>query len=465
MSSDSNRSSGKSGGKTPGSWEHLRLAPKQPVGPEKPWNPDVEADADRFVGFLQDSEGKKMLQEFIVEAYKKFEAAKITQIQARMEHESKVQKRGGTEYYTPSNIGPMMAEHLGMHEVETSVSRGLTTTKKNLEHSVEERVDEINRLLANVGGFSAQLKSSFARSTVVFLEQEDPKYAYRERLIFSINLPNYELKKPWDKKQKRGEHLADGRTSLQATWDESVNALARIVETTGLKPKYCKNDRHYGRFVMKQDLRSSSNLPDEYFSFTLDYNTEEKIAEMCGPYDKIVKDYEKKITRIQARLKGWPENSTAPKYLALRDKYVALCQERDFFVGTTPDPHQLDEGLLFLIEVSTLKDYHVVKDRMQSIMTRYILFLSKIAAKEAEFDPEMMYQLNKSASPAEKAAFQKSRAQSGDASGSEQYQDLTAEELEELPQYTIDATMLKPKTVTQAPANAGGKASSRRKAA
>ena len=46
---------------------------------------------------------------------------------------------------------------------------------------------------------SAQLKSCFARSTVVFLEQEDPKFAYRERLIFSINLPNYELKKAYEK--------------------------------------------------------------------------------------------------------------------------------------------------------------------------------------------------------------------------------------------------------------------------
>jgi hypothetical protein len=267
-------------------------------------------------------------------------------------------------------------------------------------------------------------------------------YAYRERLIFSINLPNYELKKPWNRGAK-AVRMADGRTSLQATWDEAVNALARIVETTGLKPKYCKNDRHFGRFVMKQDLRSGSALPDEYFSFTLDYNTDEKIEEMKGPYDKIVADYEKKIAKFAKKLAAYPDGTKTAKYLELRKQHLSVCQERDFFVGTTPDPHQLDEGLLFLIEVSTLKDYHIVKDRMQSIMTRYILYLSKIAAKEAARDPELEHQLSKS-------DLDRTVGPADAAEGAEQFPDLSAEELAEIPQYTIDVVHLKASDAPQA---------------
>ncbi|MGZ3709049.1 MAG: hypothetical protein ACXWPM_09775, partial [Bdellovibrionota bacterium] len=295
------------------------------------------------------------------------------------------------------------------------------------------------RLLADVGGFSAQIKSCFARSTVVFLEQEDPKHNYRERLIFSINLPNFELKKQWDHGRGGKERDADGRTSLQATWDEAVNALARIVETTGLKPKYCKNDRHYGRFIMKQDLRSGTNTPDEYFSFTLDYNTQDKINEMCGPYDRIVRDYDAKIAKLDKKIAGYPEDSHSSRFAVLKKKQLQIKQERDFFVGTTPDPNQMDEGLLFLIEVSTLKDYHIVKDRMQSIMTRYILYLSKIAAKEAAFDPELEFQMWKSG----KGNGKGGHSAKADADSKEEIA-LTGEDLDEVQEYTIDTSLLKP---------------------
>jgi len=431
------------------SWSHLRNRPEPVEGPSKPWTEEMEGEAEKFVSFLKDAETKKMVHEFLAEAYKNHETARVNQLQARMEHEAKVQSRGATDYHTPGNLTPMMAEDFNMHQTEKTFARGLKTTQNYLNRTIDDRVEDINRLLANVGGFSAQIKSAFARSTVVFLEQEDPKYNYRERLIFSINLPNYELKRQWDRSGKAAK-LSDGRSSLQATWDDAVNALARIVETTGLKPKYCKNDRHYGRFVMKQDLRSSINLPDEYFSFTLDYNTEEKIKEMCVPYDKIVRDYEAKIAKLAKKLAKYPEDSKSPRYAALKKQHLLLCQERDYFVGTTPDPNQLDEGLLFLIEVSTLKDYHIVKDRMQSIMTRYILYLSKIAAKEAEFDPELEYQLWKTGEKGRTESTAQAGAE-GSANGGSEYADLSAEEIEALPQYTIEAGSLRPVAPPPAP--------------
>jgi hypothetical protein len=414
------------------SWEYLKENPEQPKGPAKPWSDDLNQAADEFVNFLQDSESKKAVKDFIIDTYKKFESERLAKIQARMEHEKKVNSRGATEYHRPGNIAPMLHDELNMTEIEHAFAHSLKTTKNNLVRSVEERVGDIQRLLADIGGFSAQLKSSFARSTVVFLEQEDPKFPFRERLIFSINLPNYELKKPWvHERTIKKTSREGGRTSLQVTWDEAVNALAKIVEHTGLKPKYCKNDRHYGRFVMKQDLRSTTFIPDEYFSFTLDYHTENKIQEMRIPYEKTLESYEKRINVLEKKLAQYPENSKAPRYTALKNKYLHLCQDRDFFVGTTPDPNQLDEGLLFLIEVSTLKDYHIVKDRMQSIMTRYILYLSKIAEKDLKNDSEYEVQMQKLSS--------KNYAQSEET----EFKDLSAEELKDLPEYSIDSRFLK----------------------
>jgi hypothetical protein len=397
-------------------------------GPEKPWSEDMERAAQEFVDFLQNSGSKKAITEFLIDAYKKFEGEKVQSIQARIEHEKEVSEKGSTPFYKPGNLGTLLHEEFNMGDVEHAFTRSLRGTKESILRSVEDRVEAVNRLLSDIGGFSAQLKSSFARSTVVFLEQEDPKHTFRERLIFSVNLPNYELKLPWDRSKAKGKKSTRdqfGRASLQATWDEAVNALARIVETTGLKPKYCKNDRHYGRFVMKQDLRSRVNLPDEYFSFILDYNTEDKIQEMCVVYDKIVDDYEAKLKRLSDQLKKYPSTSRAPKFLEIKRNHLDLSQERDFFVGTTPDPNQLDEGLLFQIEVSTLKDYHIVKDRMQSIMTRYILYLSKIAAKEAEANKEMKYQLSK--------ADELTRSALGEGEPS----------LEGVPEYEVDSDQLK----------------------
>jgi hypothetical protein len=161
----------------------------------------------------------------------------------------------------------------------------------------------------------------------------------------------------------------------------------------------------------------------------LDYYTKEKIQDMCGPYQQVVSDFETKLKKLAKKLNQYPEETKTEKYLELKKKYLHLCQDRDFFIGTTPDPNQLDEGLLFLIEVSTLKDYHIVKDRMQSIMTRYILYLSKIAAKEIEHDPELAYELSKG-----------ERKKSGSKAP---VTELTEDELAGIPEYKVAGSHLK----------------------
>lgn len=429
-------------------WDHLKQHKPDPKGPPKPWDAGMEEAGDEFVEFLKNSEGKKALHEFLMETFKRFEAEKLSQAKARYENERKVDSQKMEEFHSPGNIAPIMAETFNMFDSEKAFARGLTATKKNLVRSLEDRVEEINNLLAGLGGFSSQLKSCFARSTVVFLEQEDPKHSFRERLIFSVNLPSYELKRNWaksveatEKKKfiaKKKPEVADGefedpRTPLVATWDDAVNSLAQIIAATGLKPKYVKNDRHYGRFVMKQDLRSTAYLPDEYFSLTLDYNSQDKIKEMCQPYNVVVKDYEKKIKKLEKKLAGYATDSVSPRYALLKKKYINMVQERDYFVGTTPDPNQLDEGLLFLIEVSTLKDYHIVKDRMQSIMTKYILHLSKIAMQDAKVDPDLEYEV-----------WRQGR-NNGTADGEEpeaKEPEFTVADLASVPEYVIDEAAL-----------------------
>jgi hypothetical protein len=292
------------------------------------------------------------------------------------------------------------------------------------------------------------------------LEEEDPRYSYRERLIFSINLPSFELKRNWKdeptegpsavakksapKKRAAGDdEFTDPRSPLQATWDDAVNTLALIIAETGLKPKYVKNDRHYGRFVMKQDLRSSASLPDEYFSFTLDYNTRERIQDMTGPYNKKVAELEKAVKRLEKKLASYPEDSRSLRARMLRTQMLKACQERDFFMATTPDPNQLSEGLLFLIEVSTLKDYHIVKDRMQAIMTKYILHLSRLAMNEAKGNPELEHALYQTRAREQNRAAAQARNEAEVAQSTGGVM-LTESDIERLPQYTVQSGTLKP---------------------
>lgn len=424
---------------------------KQPKGPQKPWDPEMEEAGEQFVSFLKDPANKRKLEEFVIHTFKQMESDRVDEIKARVENERRVDNSHRmTEFHKPGNIAPLMSEDLNMTNTERAYVRALQSTQKNLERTVEDRVEEINRLLSGIGGMNSQLKSCFARSTVVFLEQDDPKHSFRERLTFSIHLPKYELKSDWGREEgesfasgaphKKGSQKGsqksvskDGRTAIQMTWDNAVNALAAIIETAGLKPKYCKNDRNYGQFVMKQDLRNHYRLPDEYFSLTLDYNTDEKIEELKTSYNKIISNYNKKLAALEKKLRGYHPESQSQSLLKLRQTHMDMLSERDFFVASVPDPNQLDEGLVFLIEVSSLKDYHIVKDKMQSIMTKFILHLSTIAAKDAAKNPDLAYDLWKSAQ------------NSGDAAGSAGEQSTPKEDVDSLREYLVDEDALEPK--------------------
>ncbi|MDH5414438.1 MAG: hypothetical protein OEW87_09900 [Flavobacteriaceae bacterium] len=356
---------------------------------------ELQDIADNFVEFLQGSQNKQEMMEYIIESFKNKEAQNLERLRAKTQREEEIQANGIVEGHEPGNIGTLLGSELNMNRTEKAFARGVGQTKKHLEHTVEDRVKEVNRLLRGIGGFSSQLKSCFARSTVVFYQQDDPKHSYRERLIFSIHLPKFELQGDWEiegKTKAPKRPVSSERTDIQATWDDAVNALAKIIEDVGLNAKYCKNDKNYGQFTVRQDLRDQSNLPDEYFSLILDYVTEEKIAETKKAYVKVVNDYDARIAKAKKAIRNIPENPSTKKQQKLLNDHSYLVQEKEFFVGTVPDPGQIDEGLLLYIDVSTSKDYHIVKDKMQTVMTKFILHLSKIALQDAEFDPELKYE-------------------------------------------------------------------------
>lgn len=357
---------------------------------------DLARASEATVAFLTDHRAKKALKDFVVETYQQLEAEKVERFKARVEHERQVNEQGATPFHAPGNLAPLLAEDLNMVETERSIARSITQTKRFLARRIDERADEISRLLAGIGGFSSQLKACFARSLVVFLEEEDAKHPYRERVVFSIQLPAFELKNPLLSRGKggKGQPRQDeaGRTVVQATWDDAVNALAKIVEASGLKPRYCKNDRKHGRFVMRQDIQSRGTLPDEFFSFTLDYNTEERIQELCRSYDKILGRLNTKIESLTRLVTNGSFLTAGWRMESLKRKLAMLLQERDYFVGTVPDPHQLEEGILLVIEFYSHKDYRIVKDRMQSVMTKFVIHLSRIAAEDAQLDVESEYE-------------------------------------------------------------------------
>ncbi len=349
-------------------------------------NPDsspeaFERDKGKLIDFLQYPREKRKITEFLEETYKQYEEESVDRTINRVIHEHESELQGATPYYRPGHIGPLLYEYLNMVGVENAFVSGLQHTKSSMTKTVQQRVDEINTLLRGIGGFNRQLKASFSRSAVVYLEQEDPQNTYREKIIFSINLGDFELRYPLEESYSH-ELTEDGRTVRRVCWDEAVNTLAEIVSNTGLKPKYVKNDKNSCVFTMRQILLSKYDTePDEFFVFDLRHVNQAQMDVFKAEYIGAIEDYNNRIAKLQSKLRI-PVRTR--KQRALIEKEIAtLLKQRDFYVGTHPDPREMDTGLLFQISANTLKDYSITKDKMQVIMTKYILALSRIAVDKS----------------------------------------------------------------------------------
>lgn len=340
-----------------------------------------EQDKGNLIDFLQFPKEKRKMTDFLEETYKNFEKESVERTIDRVAHEHESELQGATPWHKPGHIGPLMYEFLNMIGVEMAFVSGLQHTKSSMTKTVQQRVDEINTLLRGVGGFNRQIKASFSRSAVVYLEQEDPRNVHRERVMFTINVSDYELRYPLDESADQ-EVVEDGRTVRRMVWDEAVNTLCEIVSNTGMKPKYVKNDKNSCVFTMKQYLLSEGEKsPDEYFAFSLKHVNENAKKKMGEEYDAQIKVFDAQIAEINKKTNSM-FTSKKTKML-LNEQREIIEKDKSFFIGTNADPREMDCGLVFSIYVNTMKDYTITKDKMQVIMTKYILALSKIAVDKS----------------------------------------------------------------------------------
>jgi len=369
------------GGEAPQQPQENAAAQYQDGGDDYASPERFEGDKGRLIDFLQYPREKRKMTDFLEETYKAYEQESVERTINRVVHEHDSELQGGSPWHKPGHIGSLMYEYLNMIGVESAFVSGLQHTKSSMTKTVQQRVDEINTLLRGVGGFNRQIKASFSRSAVVYLEQEDPYHAHRERVIFTINLGNFELRYPLDENAEH-ETTEDGRSLRRVVWDEAVNTLAEIVSNTGMKPKYVKNDKNSCIFTMRQHLLSEADkTPDEYFTFDLRYMSEENREKASVEYIARVTEYEKQIAECHKKMGSWWLGRKAKE--GWQHQLDCLEKDRDFYVGTHADPRETDSGLMFSINVNTMKDYTVTKDKMQVIMTKYILALSKIAVDKS----------------------------------------------------------------------------------
>jgi len=164
--------------------------------------------------------------------------------------------------------------------------------------------------------------------------------------------------------------------------DEAVNTLSEIISNTGLKPKYVKNDKYSCILVMRQYLAPNENvLPDEYFSFELKHVSEAQRKVAVDEYRTKIEGFNAKMAKCEKGMKSWWVSRNS-KETYEKEWHIAKC-DKDFYMATTPDPAEMDTGLVFSIFVNTMKDYTLTKDKMQVIMTKFILALSSIATDKS----------------------------------------------------------------------------------
>jgi hypothetical protein len=348
---------------------------------EQDFEQDIEVDREKIVDFLRYPKNKRMLTEYLEDTYKKFEREEVERTIAKQQYEYDSEMQGATDYHKPGHIGSLMYQYLNMVGVESAYVSGLQHTKASMTKTVQQKVDEINTLLRGVGGFNRQIKSSFSRSASLYLEQEDPRAPHRERVIFTVNIADFELKHPLD---ESGEHelTEDGRSLRRLVWDEAFNTVSEIISNTGLKPKYVRNNKNDCSLEMRQYLiKRSDKLPDEYFEFDLKHVNEAKRQEMEVEYAQKIEDFEANLADCEERLnKRWISKRERK---SIENEMDIIQADYELFLATTPNPSQMDTGLIFSIYVNTLKDYSVTKDKMQVIMTKFILALSSIAVDKS----------------------------------------------------------------------------------
>lgn len=237
-----------------------------------------------------------------------------------------------------------------------------------------------------MSGVGNHIRPDLSRSVVVYMEQEDPQRRHRNKVVCAVNLGEFELQYPSNPgdPEKRTE---DGRTMRRKMWDEAVQALIGITTENNLNAKYVRNDKNACRLVVKQDsTEKSEEMPDEFFTMELHYCSEFELEKQKLQYVRRLHAFDEEIHNLNTRLYSWAVPRSKKPQLEL--KIENLQRQKQFFIGTTPDPREMDEGLIFQFELFTLKDFGVTKERFKTVLANYIRELSKVAAAHGTSLPE-----------------------------------------------------------------------------
>lgn len=221
------------------------------------------------------------------------------------------------------------------------------------------------------------VNSDLVRSAVIYLSQEDPHRRGREKIVCAVNVGDFELKYPVDPKEveRMGD---DGRTLRRQMWDEAVSSLLQIVADAGLTPRFVRNDKNSCKLSIKQDaIENFAEMPDEFFSMELFYCSEFELERRKLEYVKRMHAFDDKSVELKAKLFSWKTAKSQKE--SIKKEIEDLSRDRQFYVATTPDPREMDSGLIFKVELVTTKEYGVTKGKLQTILARYIESLSRIA--------------------------------------------------------------------------------------
>lgn len=228
-------------------------------------------------------------------------------------------------------------------------------------------------------GFYSHLRPDLARSAVIYLEQEDPKRRYREKVVCAVNVGDFELRYPTNTEEPE-KMSEDGRTLRRKMWDEAVQALIRITAETGLNPRMVRNDKNSCRLTVKQDsIETPDEMPDEFFCMELYYCSEFELERRKLEHVRRIDKFNGDLSECKTAVFSW--KTSKPKKKELEVQIEALERDKSFFLATTPDPREMDSGLIFKIELFTLKEYCVTKEKLRTILGRYMDELSKIASE------------------------------------------------------------------------------------
>jgi len=242
--------------------------------------------------------------------------------------------------------------------------------------------------VSQTGGFSSHVRPDLARTAVIYMEQEDPTRRHREKVVCAVNVGDFELRYPSSPDEPE-KMTADGRALRRKMWDEAVAALIRIVAETGMNPKFVRNDRNSCRLSIKQDaVTGADQMPDEFFSIELYYCSEFELERKKLEYVKRMHRFEEDISTRKGAMFSWKTTKLRKKELL--DEISTLERDRQFFIATTPDPREMDSGLIFKIELYTTKEYGVVKEKLRTVINRYVDELSKIASENGTSLPDSL---------------------------------------------------------------------------